>query len=417
MQRWRVTLTVLVAAFGLALPAIADCPIEQNLDGGANSYVYALTQYNGQLIAGGDFTTIGGQACNRIARWDGAHWSAIGSPFVTGVRHLTVFNGELIAAEENGQTLKRWNGSTWQANQLPNGAVNCFGVYNNELLLGGQWFFKNGGQFGFINVIRFNLTDGTWQPFGPMNSFGTYTVKAMIVYNGDLLVGGDFFVLNDQPFRGLARWNAKAQQWEPYLPMNFNNGTVSQLVIYNNNLVAAGSFMMTSPVSASNIARWNPVDGWRSFAGGVSGNVNGIAVYGDDLIAGGYMPAAGSTPVNNIARWNDAVGNWQPVGGGVTNCCGYIASVYTVAAVNGSLFAGGWFGFGQESAQRIIAWKDCLACTSDVTGDHAVNVSDLLAVINGWGTCGTLCPADITHDSQVNVSDLLAVINAWGACP
>ena len=64
-------------------------------------------------------------------------------------------------------------------------------------------------------------------------------------------------------------------------------------------------------------------------------------------------------------------------------------------------------------------------CPADVApngGDNAVNVDDLLVVINGWGLCGMGdCPADITPtsngDGMVNVDDLLAVINSWGACP
>lgn len=57
----------------------------------------------------------------------------------------------------------------------------------------------------------------------------------------------------------------------------------------------------------------------------------------------------------------------------------------------------------------------------DVNGDGAVNVSDLLAVINQWGACPPSpqsCPADIfpppNGDGAVNVSDLLMVINNWG---
>lgn len=57
----------------------------------------------------------------------------------------------------------------------------------------------------------------------------------------------------------------------------------------------------------------------------------------------------------------------------------------------------------------------------DVNGDFVVNVSDLLAVINGWGACPappTACPGDVfpflNGDGVVNVSDLLFVINNWG---
>ncbi len=60
-------------------------------------------------------------------------------------------------------------------------------------------------------------------------------------------------------------------------------------------------------------------------------------------------------------------------------------------------------------------------CPADINGDHNVNVTDLLGIINGWGACPPPCPrycsADINHDCNINVSDLLAVINAWGPCP
>ncbi len=68
--------------------------------------------------------------------------------------------------------------------------------------------------------------------------------------------------------------------------------------------------------------------------------------------------------------------------------------------------------------------KPVVLCAADIAppgGNGTVNVSDLLAVINGWGACGMPCPpscaADINHDCNVNVSDLLAVISAWGPCP
>jgi len=66
-------------------------------------------------------------------------------------------------------------------------------------------------------------------------------------------------------------------------------------------------------------------------------------------------------------------------------------------------------------------------CTGDIVVNNAVNVDDLLAVINGWGPCipAQTCPADIAPvgglcphpDNVVNVDDLLMVINSWGCCP
>jgi hypothetical protein len=42
------------------------------------------------LYAGGIFTTAGGAAANRIARWDGASWSPLGSGANDAVEALTV---------------------------------------------------------------------------------------------------------------------------------------------------------------------------------------------------------------------------------------------------------------------------------------------------------------------------------------
>lgn len=55
----------------------------------------------------------------------------------------------------------------------------------------------------------------------------------------------------------------------------------------------------------------------------------------------------------------------------------------------------------------------------DVTGDGAVDVLDLLAVVSAWGPCPPppgACPADtapLGGDGQVDVADVLAVINHW----
>ena len=50
------------------------------LGSGMNSTVKALAFDNsGNLYAGGYFTTAGGETVNRIAKWDGSAWSALGS--------------------------------------------------------------------------------------------------------------------------------------------------------------------------------------------------------------------------------------------------------------------------------------------------------------------------------------------------
>ena len=44
-----------------------------------NGMVRALAVSGSDLYAGGSFTTAGGSAANRIAKWNGSGWSALGS--------------------------------------------------------------------------------------------------------------------------------------------------------------------------------------------------------------------------------------------------------------------------------------------------------------------------------------------------
>ena len=54
------------------------------------------------------------------------------------------------------------------------------------------------------------------------------------------------------------------------------------------------------------------------------------------------------------------------------------------------------------------------ALTGDLNGDGAVDVSDLLVLLAGWGGCPTACPADLDGNGTVDVSDLLILLANWG---
>lgn len=66
---------------------------------GVNSYVRALTKYNGNIIVGGDFTTAGSIAANKIAKWNltTSSWQAMGTGMNDYVKGLDVWNGKLYA--------------------------------------------------------------------------------------------------------------------------------------------------------------------------------------------------------------------------------------------------------------------------------------------------------------------------------
>ena len=72
---------------------------------------------------------------------------------------------------------------------------------------------------------------------------------------------------------------------------------------------------------------------------------------------------------------------------------------------------------GEITGSGIEFLDSCPDCHGDINGDDQVGVTDLLIVIDQWGTCDGDCSADFNGDGQVGVNDLLIVLDAWGPCP
>ncbi len=102
------------------------------------------------------------------------------------------------------------------------------------------------------------------------------------------------------------------------------------------------------------------------------------------------------------------------------NGCGGTASQLSMPVTVGSTYwvrvggAAGEMGTGNVSVTCDPPVEECPA---DIVGNNdAVDVFDLLELLENWGTDGT--GADIADpDNVVDVFDLLALLEAWGACP
>jgi hypothetical protein len=92
-------------------------------------------------------------------------------------------------------------------------------------------------------------------------------------------------------------------------------------------------------------------------------------------------------------------------------CIGTEGTCVNISETGCNVGGGSWQGPGTSCANG-----DCNpnSCPSDIDGDDAVNVSDLLMIIDQWGLSDS--PADINQDGIVDVSDLLMVVGNWGPC-
>jgi len=142
----------------------------------------------------------------------------------------------------------------------------------------------------------------------------------------------------------------------------------------------------------------------------VQGDFNGVDldIHGCDAeVGGGVAIASGDASLLacEIHSNNASSGGGVSITGGVVRIGG--STLCSNAANN---ITGPWVDLG---GNEII---DQCVCPADLDASGAVDVQDLLLVIEAWGACPAPCPADLSGDGQVGTDDLLAIIAEWGVC-
>lgn len=177
--------------------------------------VFALDTFQGKLIAGGAFDTAGGLPAKRIAEWDGSIWLPLGSgcighPWPGMVEALTVYNGELIVGGYfdtiggiPANNIAEWNGSTWSnpfgSGTVGGGEVLALTVYKGNLIACGKFDSIDG--IAARNIAEWN--GSSWSPLGKgINSIG----RCLTEYNKLLIVSGDFDTAGRIPANYIASW-------------------------------------------------------------------------------------------------------------------------------------------------------------------------------------------------------------------
>jgi hypothetical protein len=172
-------------------------------------YVNALTVYDNKLIAGGYFffNDTDGAVANNIAAWDGGSWSALGTGTQNEVWALTTFNNQLIAGGEfttaggvSANAIASWDGNSWSRLGAGVDGVVLALTEHHDMLIAGGLFTDAGGS----PVNRIAAWDGTsWSALGSGVNGG---VHALTPYDNNLTVGGSFITAGDKVSAYLAQW-------------------------------------------------------------------------------------------------------------------------------------------------------------------------------------------------------------------
>ena len=323
------------------------------LGSGVDSYVRALAvDAGGRLWAGGEFTVAGGRLANHVARWDGSAWWAPGPGTGHGVNSIIkalaadpaggIYAGGVFTAA--GGTLAnrvaRWDGTGWSA--LGTGTADpvehSIGVVD-ALVTDRAGTLYAGGSFtvaGGVSVNHVAKWDGAaWSALGAGTPRG---VTSLVMDPAGNLYAGGFGV---NKWDGTT-WTTLGSGMDAFIWALAADGAGS--------IYAGGSFTSAGGVPASHVAMWDGI-AWRPLGAGISGEVFALAVDPvGHLYAGGYFQSAGGASARGVAMWDGT--SWSAMGAGLWP----VVYALTVDAT-GNLYAGGGFAVpGAPDSYCLAKW-------------------------------------------------------------
>lgn len=197
-------------------------PLGSGLSGAAQGLCFALAiDGTGQVYAGGRFSLAGGISANRVAKWDGTAWSALGS----GVGSNTSQNCRTLAVDAAGNLyaggnfteaggvpvnlIAKWDGTNWSG--LGSGLVgpplfpSCLALAFDgagNLYAGGG--FSDAGGVAATNIAKWDGT--TWSNLD--SGVGPTNCDAIAIGNtGNLYAGGVFSTAGGTTVNRIAEWS------------------------------------------------------------------------------------------------------------------------------------------------------------------------------------------------------------------
>jgi len=211
---------------------------------GRNGLVLTLTEWKGDVYAGGSFSFAGGNDAEGIAKWDGTMWSAVGdgvSGYVSALVPIGEYlyaGGDFDGAASSRKGLKRWDGSSWSDINDFEGVVATMAAVEQGLLISGL-FYKT----------------------------GDVQSPSLVLFDGERFVA-----------------------WPDPLPQGIWIRAIA--TSGPDVFVAGGGFL----------ARWDGMQ-WSSLGSGVYGNPFAVAATDRDVFVGGELWTAGGNTVEDLAKF------------------------------------------------------------------------------------------------------------------
>ena len=278
-----------------------------------NATVHDVQVFDGQLVATGRFTEIGGVSADYVAAYDGSTWQSMGDGLPGRGQYLAASSEELVVsgsfaqtATPNDPSLRRWNGSQWVV-LTEHATSTMFSVFSagDDVYVAAQYTDPMSGE-----LSRLTRYDGAgFEPQIPSGGLGIRGgVRLIRPYGDDLLAVGEFTAAGRTQAYHLARFDGT--QWHSLDPDRTLSevSKVADIIEFQGELYAGigrgalGSESETAPVMRLQGASWVPID--YALLTDTIPHVTELFVYDNELyIAGGHF-RLGSVELGNLIKWD-----------------------------------------------------------------------------------------------------------------
>lgn len=270
---------------------------------------FAVLGPNGEPLSAPEAEEIGGTVSKVIPSPDGGAIVA-GSFSRIGAHRL----GNLLKLTSSGELDTSFSATV-------NGQVSALALDQaGSLYIGGRFSFANGDRRSNLAKIT---SGGSLAPFAAAPDGG---VNAIAFLGEDVLIGGSFRTVSQQPRTGLAKLNADGSlntDWTTVLASNSAGGQplVAAILASDGGVVVGGLFDTANGQPRVGLAKLDGsgalLSNWRNDLGGAGSNTRALTLeLGTDqsVYVGGIFRSVGSQPRDNIARIrsNGEVSAWSP---------------------------------------------------------------------------------------------------------
>jgi hypothetical protein len=225
------------------------------LGSGVDNDVLAIAVSGTDVYAGGVFTMAGGSAASRIAKWSGSTstWSVLGSPtngvggsvYAIAISGSDVYVGGVFttAGGNAANRIAKWSGGVWSTlGTGMNDSVNAIAVSGSDVYMGGV--FTTAGGIAASRIAKWS--GGVWSALG---SGVSDNVSAIAVSGSNVYVGGYFTQAGGSDASTIAKWNGST--WSA-LDIGVDNG-VTAVAIGAGNAYIGGGFTQAGRAFDPNI--------------------------------------------------------------------------------------------------------------------------------------------------------------------